>query len=137
MEGRIGTAVNYHCSYVSLKNFRGNVRFADITTAYLIAYEHQLKARNLSKSTIGIYLRPLRAIYNEAAEAGYAKKDKCYPFGRRKYQIPAARRVKKALELSDIEALPKEWLITPKFHFFRSTQENNGLSDSNRDNNRN
>lgn len=105
MEGRIGTAVNYHCSYVSLKNFRGNVRFADITTAYLIAYEHQLKARNLSKSTIGIYLRPLRAIYNEAAEAGYAKKDKCYPFGRRKYQIPAARRVKKALELSDIEKI--------------------------------
>jgi integrase/recombinase XerD len=104
-EGRISTAVNYHCSYASLKKFRGNVTFADITVSYLIAYEQELKARGLSKSTIGIYLRPLRAIYNEAVEAGFAKKDKFYPFGRRKYQIPAARKVKKSLELQDISKI--------------------------------
>ena len=60
-EGRISTAVNYHCSYVSLKKFQGNVSFAVITTSYLIAYEQKMKERGLSKSTIGIYLRPLRA----------------------------------------------------------------------------
>jgi hypothetical protein len=54
-----------------------------------------VKANGLSKSTIGIYLRPLRAIYNEAIEAGFAKGDKSYPFGRRKYQIPSGRNVKK------------------------------------------
>ncbi|MDQ2752006.1 MAG: phage integrase SAM-like domain-containing protein, partial [Bacteroidota bacterium] len=48
-EARIGTAYNYHCSYVSLKKFRGNVKFAAITTSYLIAYEQQLKERGLSK----------------------------------------------------------------------------------------
>ncbi len=47
----------------------------------------------------------MRAVYNEAAEARLAKKDKSYPFGRRKYQIPSARKVKKALELSDIEKI--------------------------------
>lgn len=104
-EGRVSTAVNYHCSYVSLKRFRGNVTFADITTSYLIAYEQKLKEEGKSKSTIGIYLRPLRAVYNEAAEEGLATKDKSYPFGRRKYQIPAARKVKKALELSDVEKI--------------------------------
>ncbi|RYE36608.1 MAG: site-specific integrase, partial [Sphingobacteriales bacterium] len=31
--------------------------------------------------------------------------DKSYPFGRRKYQIPAARKVKKALEMSDVEKI--------------------------------
>lgn len=104
-EGRISTAVNYHCSYVSIKKFRGNIRFAAITTSYLIAYEQEIKAKGLSKSTIGIYLRPLRAVYNDAVDAGLAKKDKSYPFGRRKYQIPAARKTKKALELSDVEKI--------------------------------
>src|SRR5439155_20985670 len=33
------------------------------------------------------------------------KKEKCYPFGRRKYVIPASRNIKKALELSDIEKI--------------------------------
>jgi integrase/recombinase XerD len=104
-EGRISTAVNYHCSYVSIVKFRGNVRFETITTSYLMAYEQKLKDGGLSKSTIGIYLRPLRAIYNEAVEDGFAKKDRSYPFGRRKYQIPAARKVKKALELSDVKKI--------------------------------
>jgi integrase/recombinase XerD len=104
-EGRISTAVNYHCSYVSIKKFRGNVRFATITASYPTTYEQQLKAEGLSKSTIGIYLRPLRAVFNDAVDAGLAKKDKSYPFGRRKYQIPAARKIKKALDLTDVEKI--------------------------------
>lgn len=104
-EGRISTAVNYHCSYVSLKKFGGNVRFSSVTAAYLHTYEQTMKAHGLSRSTIGIYLRPLRAVYNEAIEAGFAKKDKSYPFGRRKYQIPTGRSVKKALDLGDIEKI--------------------------------
>jgi integrase/recombinase XerD len=104
-EGRISTAVNYHCSYVSLKKFQGNVRFSSITAAYLHAYEQHVKANGLSRSTIGIYLRPLRAIYNEAIEAGFAKGHKSYPFGRRKYQIPSGRNVKKALDLTELEKI--------------------------------
>ena len=104
-EGRISTAVNYQDSHNSLRKFRGNVRFEEITVSYLISYEQHLKGENKSKSTIGIYLRPLRAVYNEAAEAGLVNKDKCYPFGRRKYRIPSAKKVKKALELSDIEKI--------------------------------
>lgn len=104
-EGRISTAVNYHCSYVSLKKFRGNVPFAAITTSYLFSYEQKMKEEGASKSTIGFYLRPLRAVYNEAVEAGLAKKDKAYPFGKKRYQIPSSRNVKKALELSDVEKI--------------------------------
>jgi hypothetical protein len=80
--------------------FRGN---GVITTSYLIAYEQKLKDGNLSKSTIRIYLRPLRAIYN--VEDGFAKKDRSYPFRRRKYQIPSARTVKKALGRSAAVAI--------------------------------
>jgi integrase len=50
-------------------------------------------------------LRPLRSIINGAIEEGHLKKDKAYPFGRRKYQIPTSRNMKKALELSEVEMI--------------------------------
>jgi hypothetical protein len=105
MEGRIGTAVSYHCSYVSIKKFKGDIKFVSITASYLHAYEQESKTNGISKSTIGFYLRSLRAVYNAAVEDGFAKKDKSYPFGRRKYQIPTSRKVKKALDLKDVEMI--------------------------------
>lgn len=104
-EGRIGTALSYKCSYVSLHKFRGNVALSAITAPYLTSYEQQVKGEGLSKSTIGMYLRALRAIVNEAIEGDLLQKTKGYPFGKKKYRIPTARKVKKALELTDVEAL--------------------------------
>ena len=104
-EGRISSAINYHCSYVSLKKFRGDVPFFVITTTYLKEYENWLKNQDISKTTIGIYLRPLRALFNEAIEDGIIKREKCYPFGKRKYRIPTSKNVKKALELSEVEKI--------------------------------
>lgn len=104
-ENRISTAVNYSCSYRSLIKFRGNARFTDITTGFLHQYEQWAKQAGISKSTLGIYLRPLRAIFNEAIEDGIIKREKSYPFGRRKYQIPTSRNTKKALKLDHIEQI--------------------------------
>ena len=104
-EGRISTAMNYHSSYVSLKKFRGNVRFAEITVSYLNEYESWLKNQGISKSTIGFYLRPLRSIFNEAIEEGIIKREKYYPFGRRKYCIPASKNTKKSLDLEDVKKI--------------------------------
>jgi integrase/recombinase XerD len=104
-EGRIGTAMYYHCSYISLNKFRGNVRFTEVTASFLYEYENWLKAKNVSKTTIGMYIRPLRTIFNEAIEDGFIKKEKCYPFGRRKYRIPASKNTKKALELADLKKI--------------------------------
>ena len=52
-----------------------------------------------------MYIRPLRAIFNEAIEDGIIKREKCYPFGKRKFRIPTSKNVKKALELSDVEKI--------------------------------
>jgi integrase/recombinase XerD len=104
-EGRISTAMNYHGSYISLKKFKGDVAFTAITASYLSEYERWLLSQELSKSTIGIYLRPLRVVFNEAIEDGIIKREKCYPFGKRKYRIPSSKNVKKALELSDIQRI--------------------------------
>lgn len=104
-EGRISTAVSYHCSYISLKKFKGDVTFQTITSSYLLEYENWLRNQNISKATIGIYLRPLRAVFNEAIESGLIKKEKCYPFGKRKYRIPTSRNVKKALTLDEVKRI--------------------------------
>ncbi|MBD0331202.1 MAG: phage integrase SAM-like domain-containing protein [Chitinophagaceae bacterium] len=103
-EGRIGTAVSYHCSYQSIKKFRGNVRFSEITVSYLRQYEQWAKDNQISKSTIGIYLRSLRAVFNEAINEKIIGREK-YPFGRKKYLIPTGKNIKKALKLEHIEQI--------------------------------
>ena len=104
-EQRIGTALSYQDSYNSFKKFRGNVYFTDITISYLHQYEQWMKARGVSKTTIGIKIRPLRTMFNEAFEMGIIKRDKCYPFGRRKYRIPTGRNIKKAIGQDFIKQL--------------------------------
>jgi integrase/recombinase XerD len=104
-EHRIGTAVSYQTSYYSFFRFRGNVRLTEVTPAYLHQYETWMFAQDYSKTTIGIYTRQLRTLFNEAIEQGLIRKDKHYPFGRRKYVPPTGRNVKKALTLQDVAKL--------------------------------
>lgn len=101
-EGRIGSALNYQESYRSLKKFKGNIYINQISVSYLIQYEQWMISRGRSKSTVGIRLRHLRAVFNEAIENRLIKREESYPFGRRKYQIPSSRNIKKALTSKDI-----------------------------------
>ncbi len=104
-EGRVSTAMYYHCSYKSLNKFRGNVSLENITVSFLQEFENLMTSKNVSKTTIGMYLRPLRTIFNEADNDGIIKKEKYYPFGKRKFRIPASKNTKKALDLNDIEKI--------------------------------
>jgi len=100
-QGRIGSAENYQDTYNSLIKFKGNVRFIDITVSYLYRYEQWMISRGRSKTTVGIKLRSLRAVYNEAIESEIINR-RYYPFGRRRYLVPTSRNVKKALDISTI-----------------------------------
>lgn len=101
---RIGTAVCYQTSYYALEKFHGNVLFSEVTVDYLNDFERWMLRKNYSKTTIGIYVRSLRCIFNEAFQDGIIKRDK-YPFGRRRYQVPTSRNIKKALTLEDVSKL--------------------------------
>jgi integrase/recombinase XerD len=101
-EERIGTAIAYKDSYNSIVQFRGNVLFAEVTVSFLHQYERWMLKKGRSRTTIGIKLRNLRAVFNEAIAGSIIRKEKCYPFGKRKYQIPTGKNVKKALEQDDI-----------------------------------
>ena len=106
-EHRIGTAVSYQTAYYAIAKFRGNVRFVDITVNYLKDYEQWMLQQDYSKTTVGIYIRSLRTIFNEAAENKVIKKEKCYPFGKRRYQIPASKNIKKSLTLHEVSKIYK------------------------------
>lgn len=100
-EGRVGTAGNYTSSMNSLKAFKPKLPLRDVTVEFLKEYESSILKEGKSISTVGIYLRPLRAILNQAIEDGEFSKEQ-YPFGKRRYQIPAGKNIKKALTLNEI-----------------------------------
>lgn len=103
-QDRIGTCENYFTTLRSLLSFRPNLRFEDVTPAFLYEYEKWMLGKDCSYTTIGIYVRVLRAIFNIEIQDGRLLQ-KCYPFGRRKYVIPNGTNVKKALELADIKKI--------------------------------
>mgnify|MGYP006294967951 CR=1 FL=1 len=103
-EGRVSTASSYELTEKSLKKLKSKLTFTDITPKFLHEYERMMLGKERSLSTIGIYLRNLRAIYNEAIRKGSVSM-KYYPFGKPKegkYEIPSGENVKKALTLDEI-----------------------------------
>ncbi len=114
--GKLQTATTYTAAIRSLKRFDSRISFSSINPAYLKKYEdwfvtegktqqkEDAPKRGGSYTTVGIYMRNLKAIINMARKDGVAIK---YPFGTDKglYQIPVANNTKKALTIHDIEKL--------------------------------
>ena len=105
-EERLGTANAYQCSLSSLKAFsnREKLTFQEISVEFLKKYENWMLAKHSSPTTIGIYLRNVRTLYNKAISEGIITIDK-KPFGRGQYTIPTGNNVKKALTKADIERI--------------------------------
>lgn len=101
---RIGTAVSYECAQSSLNKFCPGARFADATIDFLRKYEKWMLNEGNSVTTVGIYLRSLRTLFNNAIGEGMLSKE-YYPFGKKKYEIPTGNNTKKALTLKDIAAI--------------------------------
>src|SRR5690606_28875662 len=97
-EKRLTTAESYNSAKNSLESYKKNLTFADITPKFLSKYENWMIENEKSITTIGIYLRSLRVIYN------VQNIDKSiYPFGEgeSKYTIPTGENTKKALSIDE------------------------------------
>lgn len=110
---RFGTASSYETSMKSLKSFlkdkKGKeimtLNFQDITVKFLEKYEAWMTEKeNKTLTTVGIYLRALRVIFNKALESKTIDKE-IYPFGIRKYEIPASTNTKKAFDSDQLQKL--------------------------------
>lgn len=112
-ENRISTASNYDLSEKSIISYIGSkayehLTFFDITPKWLQGYENYMTQQGKSLTTVSIYLRALRTIFNIAIFENDIEKD-CYPFSRtkrdKKYQIPNTNKVKKALSNTELSTL--------------------------------
>lgn len=99
LENRLGTAESYECAKNSIDKFNSKLTLAEVTPTFLKKYENWMLKKEKSISTVGIYLRSLRAVYN------LQNIDRSvYPFGtgKNKYTIPTSKNTKKALTLEEI-----------------------------------
>lgn len=106
-EGRTGNAYSLKCSIDSLLRFSPSLNFGSITPDLLLSYERWMLAEGKSITTVGIYLRALRSILNEAIQKGLIN-SAAYPFGKKPlYRIPAGQNIKKALSRADLQKIFK------------------------------
>ncbi len=96
-EKRFGSAYSYEASLFTLKKFinqRNFLSFDEVTEDFLRRYEKWMLSEGKSSTTVGIYMRNLRVLYNMAISYRIIKVVK-YPFGKNKYQIPNGMNIKK------------------------------------------
>lgn len=109
-EGRDGTALAYSNALASFTLFKGDyIAFASITVDWLKEYERWMKKPRVilvgrgkkkkekviqprSITTVGMYLRALRTIFNLAIDPMKIISRDLFPFGVRKYVIPSGKR---------------------------------------------
>jgi hypothetical protein len=103
-QDRVGTVNCYMCSLMSLLDYRPNLYFADITELELYRYEKWMESKGNSVTTISLYIRCLRHIFNVAIAKKLIDRD-LYPFGPEKYLIPTGRNIKKAVGIDDIQRI--------------------------------
>lgn len=117
--GQVGTSATYEGSKKSLQQFikpnhlkseePKKLLFSKVTNQFLNDYEKWCYKEGKSSTTIGIYLRPLRHIFNLAIDHS-SNFQKDYPFKKNarekhKYVIPASQNIKKALVKDDVKKI--------------------------------
>ena len=103
--GAIGNAITYTCAFRHLEKYAGTkITFDSITVDWLKKYEKAMLDEGKSYTTISMYIRSMRALFNEAKNAGIIKETQ-YPFGKGKYEVPTGKVRKMALTLQQIKQI--------------------------------
>lgn len=83
------------------KEKNSKLLFEEITPKFLKEYEQQMIQNGCGKSTIGMYVRALRAVYRRY----YKFTQEEYPFGNQQYKIPTSKKYKRALDTEDLKRI--------------------------------
>ena len=108
-EDRLGTASSYEYARNAIQEFSGKekLKYETITPKFLKDFEKWWVKQDKSLTSVGIYLRCVRHLYNKAIKAGDVNIEH-YPFGDLKdgkYAIPQPKNIKLALPISDIKKI--------------------------------
>ena len=104
-KGQYRTSETYSTTLNSFRRFRGgeDVRFSEMTSSLLEAYEYYLRRNELAPNTVSFYMKHLRSVYNRAVEEGLVAD--CRPFKRTFTAIE--KTAKRAISLNDIKRLKR------------------------------
>jgi site-specific recombinase XerD len=102
------SASSYRTAANALKDFifhKGQnperLSFDTVTPEFLQEFEqYRTETKGQSISTVGVYTRQLKAIFNDARAQGLTQ---AYPFGKRLYKTPNARKAKRALTANELQ----------------------------------
>ncbi len=140
-EGRIRTAQSYQLALVRLKEYLNATRkkplervaFEDVTPATLRGFENYYLKKGYSPTSIGIYTRPIRALFNRAlTDAASGVELSQYPFGKGRFTPPNGQNIKKALTPEQLrilfEAQPQNHYQQKAKDFFFFSYLANGMN---------
>ena len=142
-KGKIGTSESFKYSLKSITLFNNyytgkeleSFPFDSINVDWLEAYEEYMLSNDKSVTSVGIYLRTLRVVFNNAIDDKDISNN-IYPFGKKKYQIPTSKKVKKALNREQLKSLfnskpkTKEQEEAKDFWFFSYMSYGMNLKDA-------
>lgn len=108
-ENRFGNAESYKCAKSKLMGFNNSkaIPFETIDVTFLKRFEKWMLSENCGPTTVGIYCRCIKKLFNDAIREEDVKQEK-YPFGNLKnglYSPPQPRNIKKALTLIDLKKI--------------------------------
>ncbi len=115
---RLGNARSYKCALSVLKKFNRNkdVSFADINYTFLTKFENDHLKKGNSLNGLAVYMRTIRAIYNQAIKSGLVEQD-LYPF--KSYEIKTTKTRKRAISIEAISAI-QDLPIEPTSHLYNA-----------------
>jgi integrase/recombinase XerD len=121
---RYGYIIPYTQTRNHIKSYYGNneLRFDQVNYSFLKGFESFLMARNVKKSTISVYMRTLRTVYNTAIKAGLCPEED-YPFFSRinqnGYSLASLKHQsqKRAIDIEQVRLI-KDHLLLPKTKLF-------------------
>ena len=117
-EERVGTMLYYKDILRGVEKFRGTpVKLKDVDVEWLKDFERHL-LKTVNYTTVGMYMRGIRAIMNDARKAGKIREEQ-YPFGAGKYEIKATKGKKKALAIGDISRIAAYSDGTQRTEYYR------------------
>lgn len=115
--GKVNTFYRYRSTLRALERFSGNsISFQLITPLWLSKCERFWRQEGKTSTTVNIYMRSLKSVFNDAIHDGYVKGES--PFAPGGYRIPSSQTRKLALSRHDILSI-KEWEGDQDCEFWR------------------
>jgi len=104
---KVGNAMIYKDSLRSLENYTNkqlDIPFSHIDIDFLRGYEKWLKQRDYKETSLSLFFRTLRSVYNKAIEAKQVKKTS-YPFDNFKVSKFCIKTEKRAIQKDDVKLI--------------------------------